>query len=107
MPDRSTLLERLASAAPGVRRLAVLDLIRIAPADADALRGLLEHLPREVDEKAALAIIRHLAAAGYQEARPVLWTLYEDPGTPAVIAHAAIVAHDRLLELGGAAAGAG
>jgi hypothetical protein len=29
----------------------------------------------------------------------VLWRLYEDPGTPAVIAHAVIVAHDQLLGL--------
>jgi hypothetical protein len=94
--DMETLRVRLASAEVGVRRVAVHDLVRVSAEQPDAFAVLTEHLTRETDGKAALTIIRHLGAAGHQEARPVLWRLYMDPGTPARVAHAAINAHDDL-----------
>jgi hypothetical protein len=99
MADLATLIERLASSAPGVRRIAAFDLIRLSPHSPDAAAALLRHLPAESDEKAALAIIRHLAAAGLQQARPALWALYASARTPVVIAHAALLAHDHLAGL--------
>jgi hypothetical protein len=102
--DMETLRVRLASAEVGVRRVAVHDLVRVSAEQPDAFAVLTEHLMRETDGKPALTIIRHLGAAGHQEARPVLWRLYMDPGTPARVAHAAINAHDDLewLKRGGA-----
>lgn len=90
------LLERLASSSPGVRRLAVLDLVRRSEKDERATHALVNHLAQETDEKAALLIIRRCAAAGYTPAMPVLWKLYDNPRTPVRIALAAIVAHDEL-----------
>lgn len=99
MPNLDDLLGRLAASAPGVRRVAILDLIGLSAADGRATVALLRHLPSETDEKSALAIIRHIARIGHQDARPLLWQLYQDPTTPARIAHAAIVAHDHLVGL--------
>ena len=88
--------ERLADERPGVRRLAVLDLIAAADADPSIDGLLLEHLERERDERAAAAIVRRLARARYRPARPLLWRLYADRSTPVALAHAAILAHDAI-----------
>lgn len=84
----------------GPRRVAVLDLIRLASGDPRAEALLVEHLARERDERCAILIIRHLGAAGSSAARPLLWRLYADRSTPVRIAHAAVLAHDA-IELAG------
>ncbi len=61
---------------------------------------LLEHLPFEGDEKAAILIIKRLGAAAM--ARPVLAALRDEPGTPVRVYHAAVLAHDRLERVEGA-----
>jgi hypothetical protein len=95
--DVDTLRARLASTEPGARRIAILDLIASARHDERAIPALLDHLPRETDERAALLVIRHLgAAAGTGALRP-LWALYARRETPVRIAHAAIIEHDRIL----------
>lgn len=96
MSDRATLEQRLAHADAGVRRLAVHDLARMAAADPQATDALLAHLPRETDERAAMLIIGHLAAARHAPAMPCLKALYDDRRTPARPAHAAILAHDAI-----------
>jgi HEAT repeat protein len=94
LSDLATVVARLASPDPSVRRLAIHDLI--AATDADANGALLAHLPSETDERAALLIIRHAAASRLFAAMPVLMGLYGDRRTPVRIAHAAILAHDTL-----------
>lgn len=95
--DLGVLAERLSWDEAGARRVAVLDLIALTAKEPEATRLLLEHLPRERDERAALLIIRHLGRRGGREALPVLWALYAQRETPVRIAHAAVVEHDRLL----------
>jgi hypothetical protein len=95
--DLDPILARLASSSRAVRRVAVLDLIRLAAIERRAAAALVSHLPHEHDEKSALAIIRHLAERGDDACRAVLWELYQQQETPARVAHAAIMAHDRLL----------
>lgn len=85
-------LARLAHNAPGVRRVAVLDL---AP-DPRAHPALIERLAVERDERTAILIVRALAERGGPEAMPALWRLYADAGTPVRVAHAAILAHDSI-----------
>lgn len=99
----SELVAHLAHAQAGVRRLAVLDLARLGGDEAGA--ALAAHLPGETDERAAILIARYLGHARYRPARALLKRLYDDPGTPARIAHAAILAHDaiELAEIGGIA----
>lgn len=99
MPTLEELSARLLSSPTSARRIAIFDLIRLSADDPRAAAALLSHLPGETDEKSALAIIRHLADACRAEAIPILWRLYEDRTTPVRIAHAAIIAHDRLLGL--------
>jgi len=93
------LLERLHDDRSGVRRVAVLDLAKRVdgPDRARVLDALASRLGAgEPDEKAALAIIGVLDAAGHVPAREVLWRLYEDRTTPIRVAHAGVLAHDRL-----------
>jgi hypothetical protein len=94
-PGIGTLRERLEWAQAGARRVAILDLI--GAGTPEAARALLDHLPRETDERAALLIIRHLGRIGGREALPALWVLYERRATPVRVAHAAIVEHDRIV----------
>jgi hypothetical protein len=61
---------------------------------------LLEHLPFEGDEKAAVLMIRRLGAVA--AARPMLAALRDDPKTPVRVYHAAVSAHDRLERVEGA-----
>lgn len=84
----------------GPRRVAVLDLIRLAPGEPRAQALLIEHLARERDERCAILIIRHLGAARCRAAMPLLWRLYADRATPVRVAHAAVLAHDA-IEVGG------
>lgn len=103
------LVGRLASDAVAVRRVAVLDLIRLgeragesggdaccAPGVSRVAAALADHLPRETDEKALIAAIRHVGRAGYSPASGTLWALYADRSTPARVAHAAVIAHDTI-----------
>lgn len=92
MSDLSELQTRLESSDAGVRRVAILDLI--ARRDAGAI--LITHLARERDERAALLIIRHLERVPDAAAMPVLLGLYNRRETAVRIAHAAILAHDRI-----------
>jgi len=93
------LIARLSWKDAGARRVAILDLIALSDPGADA--ALLAHLPGEQDERAAIHIIRRLAAAGRSASMrstsmPLLLKLYENRATPVAIAHAAILAHDTL-----------
>ena len=88
------LIARLSWKDAGARRVAILDLITLSDPGADA--ALLAHLPGEQDERAAIHIIRRLAAAGRSAPMPLLLKLYENRATPVAIAHAAILAHDTL-----------
>lgn len=92
-----TLISRLSLPDAGPRRTAILDLIALAASDPSAADALFNHLPLETDERAALLIIRHLLAHADRRALPALWSLYDRPGTPVRIAHAAIVAHDTII----------
>jgi hypothetical protein len=83
------LAARLKSPDAKVRRVAAMDL-----AGAGELGVLLEHLPFEGDEKAAILIIRRVCAVA--TARSVLAALRDDPKTPVRVYHAAVLAHDRL-----------
>jgi hypothetical protein len=85
------LAARLKSSDPKVRRVAAIDL---GAAGEAGLSVLLEHLPREADEKAALLIIRRLGEARLAAARAVLARLRDDPKTPVKVYHAAVLAHD-------------
>ncbi len=89
------LVERLRSAEPGVRRVAVHDLIALG--EGRVVGVLVEHLAWEGDEKAAVLVVRCLARAGAREAMPALLGLYRNPRTPVRVAHAAILAHDGLM----------
>lgn len=80
---------------PGVRRAAILTLAAGGP-DAGHDAALLVRLTLEPDNLARIRIVRALAARGCQSARPALWGLYADAATPVELAHAAILAHDRL-----------
>jgi hypothetical protein len=90
---------RLAEADAGVRRVAIMDLIRLAADEVLAARAnaaLLAHLPRETDEKAAILIVRQLGRAAFVPAQAALQGMYDDRGVPARLAHAAILAHDQI-----------
>jgi hypothetical protein len=87
---------RLAEPEAAVRRIAILDLVRLAAKSDGVNAALLEHLQREPDEKAAIVIVRHLGQVGFGAARPVLKALYDTLATPPRLAHAAILAHDRI-----------
>lgn len=81
---------------PGVRRVAIHDLIAQAkPASSDVL---LDHLARERDEKAVRLLIRHFRAE--RAAMPAFLKLYLDPATPVRAAHEAILAHDAMAPPG-------
>ena len=84
------LAARLTSALPGVRRIAVHDLIRRG--DPAALQVLADHAPIETDERAALLIVRHLS--GIADSREALLRVYESPLVPACAAVEAIRAAD-------------
>jgi hypothetical protein len=90
------LIARLELADAGARRVAILDLISRGPADADGRSGLLAHLPREPDERAAGLIVGAMERWGAAAALPALMSLYRDPGTPVRTAIAAIRAHDAI-----------
>jgi HEAT repeat protein len=92
------LAARLKSPDAKVRRVAAMDLG--AAGDA-GLSVLLEHLPGEADEKAALLIIRKMGEARHGPALPVLARLRDDRGTPVRVYHAAVLAHDRIERAGG------
>jgi hypothetical protein len=87
---------RLSRPEVGARRVAVLDLVRLSRADAEALGALAAHVESERDERAAVLIVRHLGAARFAGARAALRRLYDDRSTPVRVAHAAIVAHDAI-----------
>lgn len=116
-PERSgagfdDLVGRLASGAAPVRRLAVLDLVRLAGTETEPAREvdlarrvagvLTDYLRRETDERALIGVARFLARAHHGPALEALWALYADRATPARAAHAAIIAHDTIT--GGARA---
>lgn len=90
------LVGRLGRDDAGARRVAILDLIRLAGSEAGATAALLERLPRERDERAGVLIVRHLGNVGGPEALPALWGLHQDRATPVLLAHAAILAHDTI-----------
>lgn len=95
--DLGIIAARLGDPAVSVRRVAVLDLIRLSGGgDRDAARVLGEHLVRESDEKSLILMARHLAERGERSAMGALARLRDDPGTSAAPAHAAILAHDWL-----------
>lgn len=98
----SEALHRLGDERVSVRRIAALDLSREEPGDG-VLAGIVGHLERgESDEKTALCLIGVLERADHGPARTVLRRLYDDERTPVRVAHAAILAHDRIEETHGA-----
>jgi hypothetical protein len=100
--DRGAIEVRLRDPAVSVRRVAILDLIRLSKeGDAGAARALCEHLARESDEKSLVLIARSLGERGERGALGALARLRDDVKTPAAVAHAAILAHDRLERAGG------
>jgi len=96
MSDLRTLRPRLEHSDAAVRRTAILDLARLGDRDPAASVTLLDHLPRETDERARVLIARHLGAVRYIPAKPALWALYADRSTPVRVAHAAVLAHDQI-----------
>lgn len=92
----ATLMARLGAPEAGARRVAVLDLIRLTDREPAATAALLDHLPRETDERAAILIVRHLGRVRHGPARGLLKGLYDDLRTPARLAHASILAHDAI-----------
>ncbi len=72
------------------------DLARVGDTDPAATAALAEHLPSESDEKAMVAIIRHLGRVRHAPSKLFLWSLYEGRAAPARVAHAAILAHDAI-----------
>lgn len=93
---RAELLGRLGSGEARTRRIAVADLIREYGADPEVVESLAARLACEADEKAAVAIVRHLGRVDYRPARAMLWSLYASRSTPARLAHAAVLAHDAI-----------
>jgi hypothetical protein len=77
--------------------VAILDLIRLSRGgNAGAAPLLCAHLAGERDDRSLILIARHLGEHGDRSAMPALARLRDDPDTPAPVAHAAILAHDRL-----------
>lgn len=99
-------LLRLQDARPAVRRIAVLDLLRIAAdpsssAHAQFARGqiadaLCDALQRETDPIAAGHLIRGLGEAGRSRHMPALVALRDSTQTPPQLAHDALLAADRI-----------
>lgn len=92
-------IQRLGHTAPGVRRIAALDLLRspVTP-EATPLVGdaLVAAINREQDLATRLALVRALGHLGGDRHRPALAQLRALPGTPPDLAHAAILAHDSI-----------
>lgn len=89
------LLERLASEVAGARRLAAIELGRLADREPDArtlaVRAAIRRLAQERDEKAALGLVRlvvkHAREAGLaSEASAALLAMYDDATTPVAAA---------------------
>jgi len=105
--DLATLLVRLASAHAGARRVAAIELSRMADSE-PAARGLIARaavgrLAHERDEKAALTLVRilarHAREAGIApQAARALEAPYDDPAAPVVPAVEAIRAAGSLLD---------
>ncbi len=95
-PGLDELAARLRSPEAPVRRIAVLDLVRLANDRPEATAALAAHLRVETDEKSRIAIVRHLGHVRHAPSKADLWALYADRGTPARVAHAAILAHDTI-----------
>ena len=87
------LAARLKSPDAKVRRVAVMDL---AAAGAEGLAVLVEHLPGERDEKAAILSVRRLGEARFGPALGALARVRDDAQTPVALYHAAVLAHDRI-----------
>lgn len=89
------LLERMSHERAGVRRVAVIELARLADREADArgvvVRAAIQRLAHERDEKAALALVRmvvkHAREAGMAgEAAAALEAVYDDSASPVDVA---------------------
>lgn len=93
------LIERLTHPTPGVRRVAILDLLR-SPLTPDAARlaadTLARAIPTEPDEPTRLAMIRCLGRIGSSPEMGVLASIRDDRATPVALAHAATLAHDSI-----------
>jgi HEAT repeat protein len=85
---------RLRDAAPGVRRVAILDAARTGTPQ--SFEALLDHLATERDPKARLLVIRALGSAAFPPAMAALASLRADPRTPPQESHAALLAHDAI-----------
>lgn len=80
--------------------MAVLDLGARAPCELDAAGALIGHAARERDARGLILTCRALAGVEDHDlgrrAMRALAAIRDDPETPAPVAHAAILAHDRL-----------
>jgi hypothetical protein len=94
-PTPGELLERLSSEVAGARRLAVIELGRLAEREASSrplvVRAAIGRLAQERDEKAALGLVRivtrHARSVGLAgEASAALLAMYDDESTPAAVA---------------------
>ena len=98
--DISQIIARLNDSGPAVRRVAVMDALRVQ--DAAAREKLLQTLlaglesNAERDEKCRLLIIRGLAAATYVPAKQTLARLRDSNASSPAEYHAALVAHDAI-----------
>ena len=88
------LMNRLKLPRASARRSAIIDLCRRP--EPEALAALSNHLPRETDQPALLRIIVHLGSVRYAPALSPLRALADDPHAPVDLAHAALIAADRI-----------
>lgn len=98
--DHAQLIARLTDQGPAVRRVAIMDALRVEdPSSRDMLlKTLLARLESnaERDDKCRLLVIRGLGTAAYAPARETLARLRDDTRTSPAEYHAALVAHDAI-----------
>jgi hypothetical protein len=89
-------LERLAHPDAAVRRIALRDLARTPGLAPVALDGVTAALERETDSEAAALGASLLGRERHSGSRRVLQAMIDRPETPALAAHAARIALDRI-----------
>jgi len=93
-PSLRGLINRLKLPQPMARRIAIADLSKRP--EPEAIEALRAHLPRETDPRAIVRIIDHLGDTRYAPAMAALIQVRDNAETPVEIAHAAMIACDRI-----------